>query len=302
MEFRKYQHVERFGTTEVDGIEFGDCYVFPKLDGSNGSVWVGCNGKVKAGSRNRELSADDDHAGFYDYVQRDKRIQEYLQQNPRRRLYGEWLVPHTVKTYRDDAWRRFYVYDVCLDDADGNCNIHIPYQAYQEGLEEFELDYLAPLAVVRNGKYEDFLKLLERNTCLIKDGEGIGEGIVIKNYEYYNRFGRQTWAKIVSAEFKERHVKEMGVPKVQSSKVVEEAILDEYCTKAFIDKEYAKIVAAKGGWQSRYIPELLGRVWSELVKEECWNIVKKHKNPKIDFKTLNHLVVRKIKQVKPELF
>ena len=32
MEFRKYQHIERFGTMEVDGIEIGTCYVFPKID------------------------------------------------------------------------------------------------------------------------------------------------------------------------------------------------------------------------------------------------------------------------------
>jgi hypothetical protein len=29
-EFRKYQHLERFGTSEVQNIELGDCYVFPK--------------------------------------------------------------------------------------------------------------------------------------------------------------------------------------------------------------------------------------------------------------------------------
>lgn len=32
MEFEKYQHVERFGTTETEVIENGTCYVFPKID------------------------------------------------------------------------------------------------------------------------------------------------------------------------------------------------------------------------------------------------------------------------------
>jgi len=36
MEFRKYQHIERFGTDEVDGIEFGKCYIFYKIDGTIG--------------------------------------------------------------------------------------------------------------------------------------------------------------------------------------------------------------------------------------------------------------------------
>lgn len=32
MEFRTYQHIERFGMDEVDGIEVGTTYVFPKID------------------------------------------------------------------------------------------------------------------------------------------------------------------------------------------------------------------------------------------------------------------------------
>jgi antirestriction protein len=48
--------------------------------------------------------------------------------------------------------------------------------------------------------------------------------------------------------------------------------------------------------------EAFGRVFSELVKEESWNIIKKYKNPKIDFRTLNALVIQKIKQTKVELF
>jgi hypothetical protein len=33
MKFEKYQHIERFGTDEVDGIEFGECYVCDKCEG-----------------------------------------------------------------------------------------------------------------------------------------------------------------------------------------------------------------------------------------------------------------------------
>lgn len=41
MEFRKYQHVERFGTVETENIQVGVCYIFPKIDGTNSSVWLG---------------------------------------------------------------------------------------------------------------------------------------------------------------------------------------------------------------------------------------------------------------------
>ena len=39
MMFKKYTHIVRFGHDEVEGIEDGTCYVFPKLDGANASIW-----------------------------------------------------------------------------------------------------------------------------------------------------------------------------------------------------------------------------------------------------------------------
>lgn len=46
--FIKYQHVERFGNLEVQNIELGLCHIFPKIDGTNASVWLE-NGEIKAG-------------------------------------------------------------------------------------------------------------------------------------------------------------------------------------------------------------------------------------------------------------
>lgn len=94
MGFKKYQHIERFGKPDVYTIENGECYVFPKIDGTNSSVWLE-NGEIKAGSRNRELSLDNDNAGFYNYIINDNSILNYLTKHPTHRLFGEWLVPHS---------------------------------------------------------------------------------------------------------------------------------------------------------------------------------------------------------------
>lgn len=302
MEFRKYQHIERFGTDEVDGIEFGKCYIFYKIDGTNASVWLDEERKLKAGSRNRELTLENDNAGFYNAIINDERIINYLNKHPSHRLFGEWLVPHTLKTYRQDAWRKFYIFDVCLDKEENGLE-YIPYDIYKPLLEEFNLDYIPPLAIITNPTYESLIKCLEKTgQFLVEDGKGIGEGIVIKNYDFYNKYKRQTWAKIVANEFKEKHHKEMGCPEIKTEKMIEEKIVDDFCTESFIEKEYTKIVIEQNGWQSKYIPMLLGRVFSELIKEESWNIVKKYKNPKIDYKTLNALVIKKIKETKKEVF
>ena len=298
---KRYQHIERYNTNndEVNGIEIGICYVFPKIDGTNSQVYLR-DSELKAGSKNRELTLENDNQGFYKNIKDDENILAYLQKHPTHRLYGEWLVPHTLKTYRSDAWRKFYIFDVCLDKEDESLE-YLPYEIYQPLLVEFDLNYLAPLKIIKNGDYESFIKCLEVNNFLIKDGCGNGEGIVIKNYDYYNRYGRQTWAKIVSSEFKENHYKAMGAP-VYENKMIEQKIVDDYVTTAFVEKEYAKIVNDNNGWNSKYIPQLLGIVYHELITEEMWNIIKKNKNPKIDFKTLQILTTNKVKSVKSDIF
>lgn len=301
MEFKKYQHLERFGNDEVEGIELGKLYIFPKLDGTNAQVWLDDEGNIKAGSRNRELALEKDNAGFYKFVLENENIKKYLEKHPTHRLYGEFLVPHSLKTYREDAWRRFYIFDVCLDKEDGSVE-YIPYDIYKPLVEEFGLDYIPPIVTMTNGSYEYFIRTLDNNTFMIQDGKGVGEGIVIKNYDYYNKYKRQIWAKIVTNEFKEIHKREMGVNNIKTEKVIEQEIVDNYCTAAFIEKEYSKILNETGEWDNRKIPMLLGRVFSELVKEETWNIIKKYKNPTINYKTLNALVINKTKTVKSDIF
>ena len=284
MEFNKYQHIERFGTDEVENIEFGRCFIFYKIDGTNGQVYLDADGNIKAGSRNRVLTLENDNANFYQYVLQNERIKKYLEKHPNHRLYGEWLVPHSIKTYRKDAWRRFYIFDVALHKED-DTEEYIPYEIYQPLLEEFELDYIPPLAILKNPTEESLIRCLEKTgQFLVEDGKGNGEGIVIKNYDFYNKYGRQTWAKIVSNEFKEVHAKAMGADVVTQQQIIEEKIINKYCTEAFIEKEYAKIVNEKEGWRSQYIPMLLGRVFSELIKEETWNFIK-------EFKTDDTIVV-----------
>jgi len=114
--FVRYPHLERFGNDAVDGINLGKTYVFPKIDGTNASVWMEGD-QVCAGSRNRKLSLENDNAGFYAWVLKQQNIRDFLFRNPGLRLYGEWLVPHTIKHYREDSWGKFYVFDVFVDET-----------------------------------------------------------------------------------------------------------------------------------------------------------------------------------------
>lgn len=300
MKFQKYQHVERFGSSEVDGIHVGTCYVFPKIDGTNASVWMGEDGKVHAGSRNRELTLENDNAGFCAAITKDENIARFLHDYPQYRLYGEWLVPHTLRTYRDDAWRKFYVFDICDVQSDEFAR-YVPYDQYAPLLAEYGIEYIPPLKILTDATYTQFIQSLECNQYLIKDDEGAGEGIVIKNYSFVNRYGRQTWAKIVRSEFKERHVKTMGAPEVEYNPV-EKQIAEKYISRALVQKEQAKIANEQNGWSSKFIPRLLGQIYHCLITEETWNFLKDFKQPTIDFKQLNRYTIQQIKNVCPDIF
>lgn len=288
MTFVKYQHLERFGTQETDGILDGTVHIFPKLDGTNASIWW--DDGLHFGSRNRELTPESDNAGFMNTMVKTS-INDFFEVFPNRRLYGEWLVPHTLKTYDARAWRRFYVFDVMINDK------YLHYDEYSHILSEFGIDYIPPICTMERATPDMLLEASQKASFLIEDGKGNGEGIVIKNYDYKNKYGRQTWAKVITNEFKSEHHKVMGAPLVLGTKMVEDEIVEEFVTESFVLKEKAKIENEKGEWNSKMIPMLLGVVFYELIREETWNIMKKHKNPKIDFGLLNKLTIMKTKKV-----
>jgi hypothetical protein len=232
-------------------------------------------------------------------------------------------VPHTFKGYRDDAWRRFYVFDGMFD-ADQS---YLHYHRLNELAMHFGFDIITPLAVIHQPSEEQLMGLLDTNTFLCQDGAGPGEGLVLKRYDFRNRFGRQTWAKMVRAEFKDRHKLVMGVRPTQGPDTVERSAAEKYCTEAFVAKERAKIEQALaeerfsgepaehwimtdrgreylGSRECRkiLIPRLLQTVFYEFVREHAWNIVKEHKRPTVNFKTLEKQVQARVKAFCPDLF
>jgi len=292
MEFQKYQHLERVGTISTNGIEQGMCYIFPKIDGTNSQLWF--NDGLQAGSRNRHLSLANDNAGFYEWAIKQTHFIDFFAKHPHLRLYGEWLVPHTLKTYDKSAWRNFYVFDV----MDGEN--YIEFEKYKNILDEFTIEYIPPICKVLNPSYDRLISQLEKNGYLIEDGKGTGEGIVIKNYNYKNKFGKIVWAKIVKNEFKASHAK-CNVTEIKENKIIEEEIVNRYVTSVLIEKEFAKINNDQG-WSSKHIPRLLNTVYYCLITEESWNFIKEFKNPTIDYKRLVFFTTARIKSVAPHLF
>lgn len=79
-----------------------------KIDGTNAQVWIGENGEVRAGSRNRWLTYSDDNFGFCKWVM-DHR-DELLTLGPGRH-FGEWWGSGIQRRY-GLAEKRFSLFNV----------------------------------------------------------------------------------------------------------------------------------------------------------------------------------------------
>lgn len=309
MTFLRYPHLEKYGNSAVDNIELGITHVFPKLDGTNASVWVkdwvlyeqDGHPILATGSRNRTLSKESDNAGFNAYVQSQLEVwgplyKFFAEKSYKYILYGEWLVPHTVKHYRKEAWNRFWIFDV-YDREQGK---FVPYDVYQPWLEEYGLDYIPCVQKFKNGSFENFLHVAKTNRFLLEDNDQPGEGCVIKNYDWTNKFQQVTWAKIVNQEFKDDFVATMGA-NLTENKSNAQKICDKACTEALIRKEFAKL-NHDGKFTSHLIPRLLHTVFYSVVTEELWDCLKPINYGLVNFKELQQLCILKVKQTLPELF
>jgi hypothetical protein len=297
-EAKFYTHVEKlfqdFSSLELNdelvGMFSGDVFIGTKLDGSNGSVRLGADGKLIFTSRNRVLNEEFDNQNFYYTFHSDKRFIDYLKVHKTHVLFGEWLYTRGVLKYTADVVGRFMVFDV----YDTATNEYLRPEKYIDALDKFAIDRIPIVEMIKNPTADDIMKIVaDHHSAWNSAGEF--EGVVVKNYEFRNKYGRQAFGKIVRDEWKEVQADRRARQIIED---LEQDIVDNYLTAAFVKKELGKI----DGFDKERNFELLGRIWAELIQEETWHMLKKYKNPKIDFARLHNLVVQKIKAVLPEYF
>jgi hypothetical protein len=301
MQYKSYQHIEKLGNTEVDGILNGTCYLTYKIDGTNGCIYLSNDGKeLKFGSRKRELSILNDNANFVTIISSGKGNQNstyesifsYLKKHPNYIIYGEWLVPHTIKRYNLDAWKKFYIFDV----FDKDTLSYINYDIWTNELKEYQGINIIPLIAKLDNPTMDDLKALLNDTGKYLLSSGLGEGIVIKNYDYVNKYGRRTWAKILTEDFLQTKKESRMKNFIEKEECPIEYNIILLLTEEHIQKEYHKLKEDKGDWSSKYIFELLNRVFNEFFKDNWELILKKFHMPIINFKMLRSLSDAKVKE------
>ena len=106
MPFVEYKKIKRLGDEENDGILLGTCFIQEKIDGANTSIWIE-DGDIHCGSRTQDLyKSEKGFNGFVQYARTHAGIAKLLEANPSYRLYGEWLVRHTI-SYNETFYKEW---------------------------------------------------------------------------------------------------------------------------------------------------------------------------------------------------
>lgn len=299
MEYKSYQHIEKLGREECEGVLNGTVTIQPKIDGSNAVLFLGADGKVHGGSRKRELTVDNDNHNFYATELEDAKIAQYLEKHPNQYLFGEWLVKHTIGYYNPDAWNHFYVFDVYEDGR------YLSYDEYVPMLEEFGITYIPEIARLENPTIDEVAACINLPAAkYLMPAEKMPEGVIAKNYNYTNKYGRTVWGKIVTEEFFNRKTALRTQKHNVKSGPIEEKLAEDYITEPVIRKEYAKILNEySDATRNEKIGRILNAVFDNFIDEDLVTAVKRNKKCTIDFLNLRKVSDRKVKEVlREELF
>ena len=106
MGFKKYPKIYNLGSDEnIDILKYGDdlICVEEKVDGGNGSFWLDIKEqKVHTGSRNRDLTSENDEKTFSKQRIELSPYVDIKKINPDYVYYIEWMQKHTI-SYRADT-------------------------------------------------------------------------------------------------------------------------------------------------------------------------------------------------------
>lgn len=292
--YHSFLHVERLDETKIDVSAFlnGTIYVFPKLDGTNSCVWADELGNIHCGSRKREISLDHDNADFMLFFTIDKtteKLRNFLIEHPYYIVYGEWLngwsgrkQAGTIKQYLDPG---FWIFGVFNNDTLSYLN----YEKYFSMLKDIYDKIDQPLAILDHPSEKDIINLLEQNHFNLPN-DVLGEGVVCWNYDFRDQFGHFQVAKIVAKEFHEMKGQSQKIKIPQIREGLEQDIINAFISSADCEKCKQKVMVMFNldSWDNsgKNIGTFLNLLYNDLIEEEMISIVKRFKNPVIDFAIL----------------
>lgn len=293
--YSSYQHVERISSPSCDGLLNNPrVFVEAKVDGTNACVWYE-HREYHAGSRKREVSLEDDNAGFAQWFfnSEDEEacgLRTCLLDHPDFYIYGEWMAKFVgqIKDYNQEAKYHFYIFDV-YDAAKGE---YLAGDVWRSILAQYDLEpwFVEILAVLDYPTKEQIAEIAQNNKFLLDNANHPGEGVVLKCYEWRNQFGRQQWGKLVLDEYKQEKSRNKAV---RLPGAVEQEIVEIYVSPSELGKTYAKIALQCGVEKldcsnKMHVGRFVSTCWNDLL-ETTPEWAKKMKNPVVDFGALRGL-------------
>lgn len=287
MPHRHYGKIHRYGKEEVEGILEGVVVVQEKVDGANAQIWME-DGEIRVGSRNRELKPGESFNGFREYVEKHEGINKLLSEHPKMRLYGEWLVRHTI-AYNETAYKKFYLFDILHTALDGE--FFFDGESVVATASAYGIETIPLLGVFENPTMEDIMPYVAKSQF----GDR-GEGVVLKNLDFRNAFGDLCFAKIVDEAFKEDNGVTFGGNNKHSDTYHEMWVVNKFMTLARIQKIMNKIQPeVDERLDMKHIPRVINTAYHDMLTEEIWEI--QARCPSVDFDALKRIACKKAKQI-----
>lgn len=205
-----------------------------KIDGANSSFikdddnFLG----VSCYSRRQVLSPENTLKGFYQWVR------EYVSEikdklNPNYRYIGEWTNPHKVK-YKEEHMKEFFMYSIWDEEKEQYLSDEIVIsEADRLGIQLVEYFYIGEFI-----SYGHLMSFVGKSN--MTEIPNTGEGIVVKNVDYFDYNGKQVFVKLVTEEFAE--VQKQRLPKNPNVDEKEIAVIKTVLTKPRIEKIMYKLV------------------------------------------------------------
>ena len=237
-EIKKYIDVIRYGKSSTNGvINEGDYItITEKIDGANASFRLDETNPlgISCYSRNTPLTEENRLRGFYDWViENIVPIKDKL--NPNYVYFGEWNVSHTVQ-YKPEIQKKFYLFSIWNEEGE----LHkyesdevVKYEAGRLGIDTVPYFYEGEFI-----SYEHMLSFVGKSDLTVEPNTG--EGIVVKNVKYFDKYNKQCFVKLVSEKFAE--VNKQKAPKNPN---IDKEFLDlikSVLTKARVEKLLYKLV------------------------------------------------------------
>ena len=285
-EVEKYQHVERLGSSSVVGLLDKRCLVQEKLDGAN--LTVANEAGLIVATRNscihHEGAPLTGFRGAVEYVLAHEGILDFITDRPELILRGEWLVKNRID-YDPLNMFKYYVFDVQLRSGD-----YIPWEEYSSILAEYDI-LMAP--------HLGFTDSMDEVIALAKGESHLGgdhkEGVVVKRYDFVNKYGRTVWGKFVNEEY--IHVQPVRRPDVEHKH--EAAFADYAVSVSLVNKVIDKL---EGDISIKRLGEIIGRSWNDVIHEELAEFVLHNKIRNFNFFTAKKEVTNLVRQIAMDRF